>query len=576
MPESPKKPTANAKLSVPAMVMNYMRTMRENFMRKLTGQKRDLEEEFGHPKTLDASDYWEKFERGDIADRIVSLYPEECFKTSPLVYETEDEEETPFELEWNAIDDELGLTSFLLRADKISGVGRYGVIVLGLDDGKQLHEAVPGFPEPKIPKPGETPQPPPDSEAEQPQRRLLYLRVFDESVVKIVQLENNPANPRFGQPILYEIEFWQESINNSAEAALTPVPQQATAAPLLSPNSSTKTSFKVHWQRVIHLADNRLRDEIYGTPRLKKTFDRVLDLHKIAGSSAEMYYKGAFMGIALEQNETDEPIEMTPEEKEATKKEMEEYYEGLKRYISLNGMKANPLAPQVADPGPAAELQIRLIAMAMACPWRVFMGSEQAQLASGQDMKEWNQRLEKRRTEYVNPKVIRPFVDRLIILKVLPFPKGKTKPKPKAPQGEEGQQDREPQSQPQPQRIARPDRPQYLIFWEPLGAPSELEQADVAVKKTDAMAKYVAGSVDQLIDPPHYMELVMGFSKEETDAIMDEVGDRLIETDPEAEAEQAAADAEMAHKRDLEKIEAAGAAKAAVGGGNGNGFPARK
>ena len=157
------------------------------------------------------------------------------------------------------------------------------------------------------------------------------------------------------------------------------------------------------------------------------------------------------------------------------------------------------------------------------------MGAEVGALASGQDIIAWNTRLNKRREEYLSPYVIRPVVDRLIAMGVLPFPSG----------GPDG-----------PEVIN--GRPIYIVFWNDLNTPSTAEQADVAVKRTDAMTKYVSGGVDQLIDPGHFLELVVGFSKDETDAILNEVGDRLVQTDPAAEHQQA-----------LDKIAAAAAAKPA-------------
>jgi hypothetical protein len=353
--------------------------------------------------------------------------------------------------------------------------------------------------------------------------RLIYLRTFDESLVKIVQLENNPNNPRFGQPIMYELTLYKENVSE-AGVSLSDVPPPSSGINKIDPNITSRTSLRVHWHRIVHLADNRLRDEIFGTPRMKKVYDRVLDLHKIAGSSPEMYYKGAFMGMALETHPSDEPVAI---DKQATKDELEEYYEGLKRYFTLEGMTANPISPQVVDPGPAADLQLKLIAMALACPMRVFMGAEVGSLASGQDIVAWNGRLQKRREEYLTPYVIRPFVDRLIDIGILPFPVGGQE----TPLQEQGQ----------------PIRPVYIIYWSDLNTPSTAEQADVAVKRATAMSSYMAGGVDQLISPRHFLELVIGFSADETESILNEVGDRLIQTDPLLE-----------HQMELDKIAAAG------------------
>lgn len=549
MNQQPKKRTG--------MIQNVISTLRN--LRGLkdlmnTGQTRDMDTEFGHPAVISSDDYWKKFDRGDVASRVVSIYPEECFSEAPLIYETEDEEETEFERELNFLEDELHLSSFLLRADILSGVGRFGVMLLGLDDGLALDQPVAGFPMPSTPgavKPVNNALPPPPPKPanepkdtaplpsadgtppEKPKRRLLYLRTFDESLVTIKELEKDPRNPRFGQPKMYTIRIWD---NNSEIVAINPF-----SGPLPPPSGINSTpaaistnTFDVHWTRIIHLADNRLRDEIFGVPRLKRCFNRVLDLHKIAGGSAEMFWKTAKGGMALET--IPDKDGNSPEiDIEGTKDEMEQFYEGLKPYIVLENMRANNISPSAVDPKPHAELQMMMIAMALACPMRIFMGSEVGQLASGQDIVAWNERMQKRREEYVSPFVIRPFIDRLIILGVLPFPSGGKKADTKAlPEG-------------------RTPRPVYIIWWNDLNTPSEAEQATVAVQITEALSKYVAGGLDQIISPEHFLEFVIKFDKTEVDAIIEEVGDRLLETDPEAEHQQA-----------IEKIEASGEAQAKV------------
>lgn len=558
---------------VPAVRTGLLRNILYSTFRSMRGlrglfgeQKRDIDAEAGHPVFITPEDYWAKFDRGDVASRVISIYPEECFKDRPAIYEDEDPEvSTDFEKEWDALEDELHLLSFLTRADVLSGVGRYGIILLGLDDGLDLSEPVAGYnPNPFDPtkkiqnafppkkpaagtpapafgaQPAQPPKLPPEptqpmdtSPAPATKRRLLYLRTLDESMVRIKELEKDPKNPRFGQPVMYILTFWDNQAENNTGGGVNiiapPPPSSGVNVQPAADNTSLRTTLNVHWTRIIHLADNRLRDEIFGTPRLRKVFDRVLDLHKVASGSAEMFWKNAKGGLSLETLPADEPVQV---DKEATKQELEEFYEGLKPYLVLEGMTAKQLAPAVADPGPHGMFQLHLIASALGCPLRIFMGSEEGKLASGQDIVAWNERLQKRREEYLTPFVIRPFIDRLIALGVLPFPKG---------------------DKDVVQVSGRPPRPTYCVYWDDLNTPSSVEQAAVGLQRTQAMAAYVAGGVDQLIDPPHYLELVLGFDKEEVESILQEVGDRLVQTDPAQEHQQA-----------LEKIQATADAKAQI------------
>lgn len=43
----------------------------------------------------------------------------------------------------------------------------------------------------------------------------------------------------------------------------------------------------------------------------------------------------------------------------------------------------------------------------------------------------------------------------------------------------------------------------------------KVEQADVAVKRTEAMSKYVAGGVEAIMEPVDFLHRVLGFTEEE-------------------------------------------------------------
>lgn len=433
-------------------------TMRAQLLGRLLDPRRDVNKECGYPDQIDADDYKALFDRGDIATRIISLYPDETWNADPEIYETEDESETEFETAWDELEERLNLYSIWHRADILSGIGHYGILLLGLGDGLNLIAPANG-----INERGE--------KAGKVTNELLYIRPFDESLLTVKTYQTDITNPRYGYPLIYNVILIDPGTQGSA--------------------SVTQQNVEVHWSRIIHLADNRTNSEIYGMPRLKHVFNRVLDIRKIAGSSGEGYWKGAFPGLSLEAM----PINgVFPELDIAeTKKQMEAYMNKLQRYIALNGMTAKSLAPQVADPNPHVMMELKLIATALGVPWRVLIGSEQAQLASEQDSINWNRRVCRRREKYVNPYVIRPTCDRLIALGVLPEPE------------------------------------QILIDWPDPNTPSETQRADIAGKQTTAMASYVSSGADNLMAPFHYFTLVLGYSDDEAQSIIDAAGQQQID-----------------------------------------------
>jgi hypothetical protein len=436
---------------------------RQLWLRRQLDPRRNIDQECGHPELLQVADFKQAFLRGDVAKRVVTLLPEESWSDTPDIYETEDEEETEFEKAWMELEDQLQVLSMLERVDTLSGIGRFGILLLGIGDGATLNVPAPGI----NPVTGE-------AGAGGREQKLLFLRAFDESLIVVKELETNTSSPRFGHPTLYEITF-----------------EDMTGSPMSGKQL-------VHWTRVIHVVDNRMCSEIYGMPRMEVVFNRLLDVKKIGGGSGEMFWKGGFPGISLESSPgVDETVEF---DADATKTQLEAYMNGLQRYLATVGMSAKSLTTQVADPGPHLEVQLKLIAIAMGVPWRVFIGSEAAQLASEQDSRSWNRRLNRRRTKYLNPFVITPVIDRLIALGVLPEPE------------------------------------ELCVDWPDLNTLGDKDKAEVAQKKSDALAKYVQSGSDIVVPPFHYLTLVLGFTEDEARSIIEEITGDLADEDGVAAA----------------------------------------
>ncbi|GIW60139.1 MAG: hypothetical protein KatS3mg087_1205 [Patescibacteria group bacterium] len=359
-------------------------------------RRRDYNKELGYPdeSEIQPIDLWRLFKRNPIARRVVSILPLECWSVHPTIYETDDEEqETDFERALKEVS-QLGgkswltsgsyysaLFAILRRADLLSGVGTFGIIVLGLDDTNDLS------------KPVDTSR----------QNKLVYLSVFPEAAVTSIEFASNPLDENFRKPLYYKINPLYD---------------------LPASNSSTNGAYKeiiVHRSRVIHIADNADSGEIFGTPRMLPVFDRLIDLTKLYGGGAEGYWRSCFTGLAFEthpQLGADAEID-----REELQREVWDYVNGLQRALAVTGMSVKTLAPSVVDPSSQIERQIEAICLVLGCPKRIFMGSERGELASSQDKESWELRLMERRLNYITPFLIAPLIDRLIEINVLPEPK---------------------------------------------------------------------------------------------------------------------------------------------------------
>lgn len=451
-------------------VVNNALYSRSQLISRFMDPRRNIDHECGYPETheITPEHYRLLYDREAIPTRVVQVMPQESWQSQPAVYETEDvNEETEFEKAWAEVNKNLwGINwhedersslvwEYLRRADELSGIGAYGVLLLGINDGLDLRDPIKGKAD---------------------DRELLFLRSFDQSLAKITRYEPDPNNPRFGQPLEYSIVF-----GGSGES-------------LQDPGRSSQITRYVHWSRVIHIADNLGSSEVFGVPRMQPVYNRLLDLRKIYGGSAEMYWRGGFPGLSIETHPQlggDVKIDI-----DATRRQMENYMNGLQRYLTLAGMSAKSLAPQIVDPTPWIDAHITAICIRLNIPKRIFMGSERGELSSTQDDESWNDNLRSRQENYVTPRIIVPFINRLIEIGVLPEPES------------------------------------FKVVWPDLDSLSEQEQALVALKRTEAMAKYIQGSVEAIMEPLDFFTRILGMTTEEAEAIIEAVMKQLKTGEP--------------------------------------------
>jgi uncharacterized protein len=424
--------------------LNTTTLIRSSLLNKLINPGKDINFECGYPDQINSTDYKALYLRNGIAKRVVQLLPDETWAIQPDIYETEDTNETEFEKIWTSLVVEKRVLHYLNRIDVLSGIGEFGILLLGINDGKDIDKPVEGINE----LTGEF--------TKGNSYELLYLKAFDQTAVSVKTKETNFSSPRYGYPKLYNVNF---------EAA---------------DNPAATVSKVVHWTRILHVADGRESSEIYGTPRMRPIYNRILDIRKILGGSGEMFWKGGYPGLSFETNP--EPGD-TALDTESIKDQVENYMSGMQRYLATEGLVVKSLQPNIADPKEHVEVNLRNIAISLGVPYRIFMGSEEAKLASSQDARTWNKRISARQEGYATPYILRPFIERLIAFGVLPQPES------------------------------------YIIDWPDLNAPTDEDKATIANLLTESLTKYVAGGVDALIPPIQYLTIILGLSQEEAETI---------------------------------------------------------
>jgi len=427
-------------------------TLRRELLNLIQDTTRSIDDECGYPLTISPGDYNVAWNRHGIASRVNNIMPEECWNVVPEIIENETDTETVFEKEWIDLEKEFHIFNFMSRLDILTGLGQYGALLVGPNDSKKLNEPVDGvdLKGKKLVKAGR-----------KTKRQLLYLKPFSEMMIQISTKDEDTQSPRYGRPLLYSLK--SENLNGELAG----------------------TEILVHWTRIIHVVDGKMSSETFGTPRMQQVYNFLLDIKKLTGGSAEMFWRGAYPGLAFEVN-PERTAGLTVAEKKEIRDEFDDYSNKLQRYISLVGVKAKSLAVQVASPKEHFDMLLKAIGITLGIPYRLLVGSEEAKIASVTDTNTWNRRVKKRQVNYCSTEIVNPFIDRLIAMGVLSDPK------------------------------------EYTVAWPNLAELDPKDEAVIMKDKTEAIAKYVASSGNTLVPPFQFLTTIMGYSDEEAEKFIEE------------------------------------------------------
>jgi hypothetical protein len=424
------------------------------------GGDRDLWQALGYKEELTYEDYAAKYERNEMAKAVINRPVEATWRGEFGVQESSEDNETALEKDWDALTDQIKIKQAFVRLDKLASLGNYGVLLLGLDDVKKKEDS--------------------NKPVDKGARKLLYVKPFSEGSADILSYETNPSNPRYGLPLTYQLT-------------------------LSEPGGNTTTTMIVHYTRIIHVTGELLESEYEGTPELEVIFNRLDDLEKLVGGSAEMFWRGARPGY---QGKVDPEYQMTATAEQDLKDQIDEYEHNLRRILVNTGISLDELAAQVSDPANHVDVQIQMISAVTGIPKRILVGSERGELASSQDVDAWLSLIKSRREEYAEIQIVRPFVDKCIEYKIL-----------------------------------SPAKEKYVVVWEDLFAQSEKDKAEIGKTRSLSLQAYSASPTAESIVPSDaFYRFFLGLDEDAIELIQ-EMKDAAVE---EEEAALKAAAAEEA------------------------------
>jgi hypothetical protein len=439
--------------------------------------QRSLYDVLGYKISLVFQDYYAAYDRGDIAQRIVDAPPNATWRRKPIISNGGDPKQfTKFETDWAKLVQLRKVFHYMERADRLAGIGEYGALLIGTDDVRQQDDM-------QLPM----------AKLRHGINSVLYLAPLSQEFCEVQTADPNPASPRYGLPEFYSVMIAE---NNSIAS---------------EQNIARNSKIPVHWSRIIHVAENLKENDIYGTPRLRHVMNRLYDLDKIAGGAAEIFWQAAKRIMVLQAKDNFAAVDSD----DALTDMMDELIHGLRRVVDVQGYDVKTLESSDVKPDEAFRVTVALISSATGIPQRILLGSEEGKMASEQDEVNWNGKITDRQTNFAEPVILRPFIDRLILAGALSNP------------GNE-----------------------YIVSWPSLFELSDKEKATVGLIRAKAIAAYVGmGGVNaafsEIISPvEEFRREVLGLRSEAAETLDGSLeGDGAVSAFPAAVNPAATSDA---------------------------------
>lgn len=398
--ELPQPAQSQAALVANALSGLTMQLQRIQLSRSLGSEmfegNRKLDEALGYPATLIFSDFYSFYRRNRLAKRLNNLPANECWRKPPVIsdgesktrFSKEEKEklgnEMPDDTEFIAglkqIIKKRHLWTYLHRADKLAGIGQYGVLLIGTRSPGPTPTGQTTFSQPVVPGSLNSPD------------DIVFLRALteDSAQVDTKEFDKNTASERFGLPLWYKVSLGEG------------LGQQP-----------------VHYSRLIHIAEELEENELFGVPRLEDAYDMLLALKMVWGAGSEAVWRSAFQKIAASINKE---TEFGTIEQDALTEQLEALVHGLKQWVYAQGVDSfETIGGDIVDVSSIFDVLISLVSGEI--PKHILLGTQQGELASAQqDARHWSSHINYRRANFCDTVIIRPFIDRLIEYGAVPEP----------------------------------------------------------------------------------------------------------------------------------------------------------
>lgn len=334
-----------------------------------------LWDEFGYPDQVGFEQYYRAYERNAVAHAAVHKLLDSCWVDNPTIIDGDQAREATKTTPW-----EKQVTRLLKKhwpkikdADRRNLIGRYSALLIQFKDGREWHLPV---------------------------DRTLVGQLKEQSIVKLIPAWESQVKPgNFDTDTMSETYGQPVSFNFNEQ----PVGDDGTYGPV--------RGVTVHPERIIILSEGS-EDEnmLSGVPFLRAGYNKLLDLEKVSGGSAEGFLKNASRQLSIAFDSASEMENINRMAKEAGYKDLGEAMNdkmtkmnrGTDAALVMQSGQASVLSVAAADPAPTWTVTANEFAASIQCPFTIQFGQQTGRLASDEDKTDWAKRCNGRRWGFMS------------------------------------------------------------------------------------------------------------------------------------------------------------------------------
>lgn len=368
---------------------------RLNFLAEALGlgniKRKTLWNEFGYPHTLTFKHFHKAYKRNAVAFGAVNRLLDGCWQDLPVIVEGGKRNESKETSEWEATVERFLKPHWaaIKEADRRNLIGNYSALLLQVRDGLQWEQPLK-----------------PNSLAKLGERGLVRLIPVWQSQLSVVEYQDDVTVENYGEPIVYQ--FSEQAFGKRGQSR----------------------HIKIHASRVILLNEGGdFNSPESGVPLLEAGYNKLLDLEKTAGGSAEGFLKNASrqLGIKLSKEVDIKQLEASAKSlgfssfSEALNEKIKKVNTGTDSALVTQEGDTSVLSVAPADPKPTWEITANEFAASVQMPFTILFGQQTGRLASDEDKTDWANRCNGRRNGFLADTILN-LVQRLWQVGVLPPP----------------------------------------------------------------------------------------------------------------------------------------------------------